>query len=77
MPLEKKIEMIKKAIKNHGKLDIVYLKAKDERSERIIEPAFIGEMEYANKKFIGLRTVSSKGGDRVYRVDRILEMKEI
>lgn len=77
MPLEQKVEMIKKAINDRKKLDIVYLKAKDEKSQRIIEPGFIGEMEYANKKFLGLKTVSAKGGDRVYRVDRILEMKEV
>ncbi len=76
MPLEQKVEMIRKAIKNQSKLEIIYLKARDEKSQRVIEPGFIGEMEYANKKFLGLKAIDNKKGDRIFRVDRILEMKE-
>ncbi len=78
MPLERKIRMIEKAVKDHGKLEIIYLKAKGEKTQRTIEPSFIGEMEYASKKFIGLKAAGNKGGgDRIFRVDRILEMKEV
>lgn len=77
MSLDRKVEMIKKAIANRGKLEITYLKAKDEKSQRIIAPSVIGEMKYMDKKFLGLKAMDDKKREeRVFRVDRILEMKE-
>jgi len=76
MSLEKKVEMIKKAIKNRQKLKIVYLKANDEKSERIIEPKHIGDLEYAGKTFLGMQAIcQTRGEGRVFKVDRILEME--
>ncbi|MDF1498628.1 MAG: AAA family ATPase [Patescibacteria group bacterium] len=76
MSLEKKIEMIQEAIKNRLKLNIIYLKANDEKSKRIIEPKFIGEIEYAGKTFLGMKAICLKRGEgRVFKVERILEMK--
>lgn len=78
MPLEQKIKMIKATIKAGRRLDIIYLKANDEKSRRVIVPLVIGEMEFMNKKFLGLKAIDNKTSeDRVFRVDRILEMKEI
>ncbi|MCK5490476.1 MAG: WYL domain-containing protein [Candidatus Pacebacteria bacterium] len=76
MPLEKKVEMIQKAIKNHLKLKIVYLKANDEKSKRTIEPNYIGDLEYNGKTFLGMKAIClTRGEGRVFKVDRILELK--
>ena len=78
MPLERKIEMIKKAIKNHRQLEISYLKAKDEKSQRVITPRIVGEMEYMEVKYIGVKGFCHKSNaDRVFKVERILEMREV
>jgi ATP-dependent DNA helicase PIF1 len=77
MPLEKKIEIIEKAIQNNKKLKIVYLKAKDEKSKRIILPSYVGELEYNGIPFLGVEAFChARGRDRVFKVDRILEIEE-
>lgn len=76
MPVEKKIEIIKDAINNNKKIEIVYLKKSDEKTRRVIQPIEIGEMVYMDKSFLGLRAYCMKRDDeRVFRVDRILEIK--
>jgi len=78
MPLEKKTDMIERAMENGKKLKIVYLKAKDEKSERIISPKYIGEMEYNGVSFLGVGALChARGENRVFRVDRILEIEEV
>lgn len=75
-PLEKKLETLKACIENKRKLEITYLKRKDEKSRRIIKPIQIGQMEYLGKPFLGLRAIcDQRMEERVFRVDRILEMK--
>lgn len=75
---EDKIEMIKKAIKEKSMLEIVYLKRKDEKSKRKIRPYNVGEMEYMGKSYTGVEAYCMKRrDDRVFRVDRILEIREI
>ncbi len=77
IPLEKKIAMIEKAIESGKKLKIVYLKAKDEKSKRIISPSYVGELDYNGIPFLGVEAFCHKRGeDRVFRVDRILEIEE-
>lgn len=77
MPLEQKVAMLETAIKNKQKLEIVYLKARDEKSKRVISPRFVGELEYAYKPFLGVEAFChTRGEERVFRVDRILEMRE-
>ncbi len=78
MPLSRKIEIIKKAIKNHRQLEIYYLKAKDEKSQRVITPRVVGEMEYMEVKYIGVKGFChTANADRTFKVERILEMKEV
>ncbi|MFH1098850.1 MAG: AAA family ATPase [Candidatus Uhrbacteria bacterium] len=78
MPLDQKIEKIQAAIRDGRKLRIVYLKRSDERSERMITPREVGEMEYEDKPFFGLAAYCHERKDeRVFRVDRILEMEEV
>lgn len=74
---EHKTAILKKALADKTKVHIVYLKAKDEKSSRIIQPLEVAEMEYAGKKFSGLRAFCHKRREeRVFRIDRILEIKE-
>jgi len=72
-----KIELIKKAIEVKGELHIVYLKANDEKFKRTIKPFEVGEMSYAGKKYLGVKGYCLKRREeRVFRVDRILEIKK-
>lgn len=78
LPLAEKKEIIEEAIKNKRELEIVYLRAKDEKSKRVILPEKMGRMEYLGFKFFGLSAFCFKRGEeRVFRVDRILEMKKV
>ncbi len=75
MPLAKKIAAIEEAIEVGGALEIVYLKACDEKSRRVIRPMEIGDMEYSGKTFLGLKAFcESRKEERHFRVDRILEL---
>jgi hypothetical protein len=76
-PVDSKIEVIRKAIENEASLEIVYLKPSDEKTIRIVRPEAVGEMEYLGKKYLGMRAFCLKrNDDRVFRIDRILEIKE-
>jgi ATP-dependent exoDNAse (exonuclease V) alpha subunit len=76
--VDDKIEVIKRAIRNKATLEILYLKPNDEKSRRIIKPEMVGEMEYGGKNYLGVRAFCLKRNDeRVFRVDRILEIKEV
>jgi ATP-dependent DNA helicase PIF1 len=76
-PVDNKIEVIRKAIENKGLLEIVYLKPSDEKTTRTIRPEALGEMEYQGKKYLGMRAFCLKRNEyRVFRIDRILEIRE-
>ena len=78
LPLNQKLETIQKAIESESHLDIVYLKATDDKTRRTIIPREVGPMEYQGKSFTGLAAYCLKRRDeRVFRVDRILEMKVV
>ena len=77
LPREEKLRLIKKAITGKQELEIVYLKAKDEKSHRIIRPLLVGEMEYNGYPFLGLEALCmTRRAKRVFNVDRILEIVE-
>jgi len=77
-PVDSKIKLIKRAIKNKTMLQIVYLKPNDEKSRRIVRPEMVGEMEYQGKKYLGMRAFCMKRNEgRVFRIDRILEITEV
>jgi len=68
--------MIKEAITHKLCLEITYLKASDEKSRRVLKPRRVGTMSYLDKEFMGLEAFClQRKEDRVFRVDRILEMK--
>lgn len=76
LPFGEKIKLIEQAIDSDCCLDITYLKASDEKSRRIIKPLFVGERIYQSKTFIGVDAYCMKRKEeRVFRVDRILEMR--
>jgi len=76
-PVDNKIEVIRKAIENEVSLEIVYLKPNDEKTTRVVRPETVGEMEYHGKKYFGMRAFCLKrNDDRVFRIDRILEIRE-
>lgn len=78
MPFEGKSRLIEQAIKDKHCLDIVYLKANDEKSRRRIKPFCMGQKEYLGKSFIGVDAYCMKRReDRVFRIDRILEISPV
>lgn len=76
--LEDKIGIIQDSINKKSQLEIVYLKAQDVKSKRIIQPKSVGKMEYLDKPFLGLKAFCLKRqAERVFRVDRILDIKPV
>jgi ATP-dependent DNA helicase PIF1 len=75
--LSDKIAMIEEAIANGEALEIVYLKANDVKSKRVIRPQEVGEMQFKGKSYLGVNGFDALRKDyRVFRVDRILEMEK-
>ena len=73
-----KAKIIARAIESETLLEIVYLKPNDEKSKRVIVPKSIGEMEFKERKYVGVRAFClTRGEDRTFRLDRILEIKEV
>ena len=76
MSLDDKVKLIEKAIEEKSKLEITYLKSNDTKSKRLLEPNEVGTMEYLDKEFLGVSGLDHlRGEERVFRVDRILEMR--
>jgi len=77
-PMEEKRRLLEEAIVQKKLLEIVYLKADDTKSQRVIQPLFVGNMEYHGKTFEGLRAFCyAAGEERTFRLDRILEIYEL
>jgi len=77
-PLAEKFSIIDKAIKEGKPLEIVYLKAKDEKSRRRIIPIEAGDMEFNGKPFKGLRAFCTMRNDeRVFNIERILSVRDL
>ena len=75
LPREDKLAMLTRAIKEKQTVEIVYLKAKDEKSKRMIRPVVIEDMEYNGHSFLGLGAYClERNQKRVFNVDRILEI---
>lgn len=78
MPLDLKVQTIEKAIRERQRIEIVYLKGTDMKSRRVVRPLEVGDMEYSDRPFLGmLATCELRGEERVFRVDRILEMRVV
>ncbi len=78
MSKEERINLIESAIMSGEDIDMVYLKGKDEKSNRRITPISIGDMVHMGKKYLGMVAhCHERGEERVFAVARILEMKKI
>jgi len=67
---------LRKAAKEKTKLEIIYLKSKDEKSKRVILPLKVAGMEYLGFKFLGLEAFCYlRNEKRIFRVEKILEIK--
>jgi len=76
LPLKEKMILIQEAIDDERVMDVVYLKANDEKSQRKLRPIEMGDMEYNGKTFLGFRAFcETRQEERHFRVDRILELK--
>ncbi len=74
---EDKLLMIAEAIAQKRSIEIIYLKAKDEKSRRSIRPLFMGEMEYSGHPYLGLEAYCLERKEkRLFNVDRILEITD-
>ena len=75
MPVNQKIKLIQKAIKEKNRLTLTYLKADDTKSLRTVKPLEVGLRAYQNKTFQGLQAFCFKAGEeRTFRLDRILKL---
>ena len=73
---EQKIAMLEEAFHEKQVVEIVYLKAKDEKSTRKIRPLRVEEMEYNGHPYLGLYAYClMRRQNRVFNVDRILEIR--
>mgnify|MGYP000873897071 FL=1 len=74
---EDKMKMIEGAIEENKDIEILYLKAKDEKSRRVIRPLTVGEMEYNGYPYLGLIALCmARREKRTFNVDKILEISE-
>ena len=74
---EDKLLMIAEAIAQKRSIEIIYLKASDEKSRRSIRPLLMGEMEYSGHPYLGLEAFCLERKEkRIFNVDRILEICE-
>jgi ATP-dependent exoDNAse (exonuclease V) alpha subunit len=78
LPVEVKRKRIKEAIQDNQWLEMIYLKPDDTKSQRVVRPVALSQMEYGGKSFEGLRAFCFlRQEERTFRLDRILELKVI
>ena len=74
--LEEKTKIFRSAIQSKEPVEFVYLRNNDEKSHRRILPEEVGEMEYLDKKYMGVMGYCfTRQEKRIFRLDRILEIK--
>ncbi len=75
-PFDEKVRIIEAAIKSNSPVHITYLKPNDQKSRRTVRPRYVGDMEYQGKHYVGMEGYCLQRQEaRVFRVDRILEIK--
>ncbi len=78
LPMDEKIDLLRRAATERKRLKITYLKGKDEKSERVIIPRTIEEDEYAGHRFLALRAwCELRQEERTFNVERILEVGDV
>jgi len=77
LPTDDKIEVTKKATENVIALELANLKPNDEKARRLIKPEMPGKTKYRGNSYLKMRTFCLKQNEeRVFRVDRILQMRQ-
>lgn len=75
LPKQDKISIIKDAINDNARLEIVYLKSNDTKSKRVVVPLSVGEEEYKGKKYIGMKAFCTlRREERMFSLGRILSL---
>jgi len=78
LSFDDKLTMIENAVKAKQKLEMIYLKANDTKSTRVILPLTLGEESYQGKKFPGMLAYCTKRKEeRMFNIARILDLKAI
>lgn len=78
LSLEEKVRMLREGVKNNQSFEILYLKANDEKSTRLIAPKRVANMIYMDREFLGVDADDTKSAERrIFRIDRILSMREV
>ena len=78
LPMDDRLALIQQAITYKNCLEMVYLKARDVRATRVIQPLHIGEETYQGKPFLGmLAYCTSRQEERMFNVARILELNPV
>ncbi len=73
-----KLTIIEQAITAEQKLEMIYLKANDTKSKRMIVPLTVGEEHYQGKNFPGMLAYCTKlNEERMFNVARILNLKTV
>ena len=76
MSAEDKVHFIEQTIQEGNDLQITYLKTDDTKTNRLVTPVSVGLQKYSEKSFTGMIAFCKlRGGERVFRVDRILNME--
>jgi len=76
MPLQDKIGVLRAAAKEKRRIKIIYLKGKDEKSERYVIPRRVEQDEYAGHEFLALRAwCELRNEERTFNVARILRIE--
>ena len=77
LSLEKKLELFTEVIANKWRTYMTYLKSQDPSVRRLFEPYEVGNMEYEWVWFLWVKWYChTQKGERVFRVDRILELEK-
>lgn len=77
LSLDQKIALIRAAIADKHPLKMVYLKANDTKSERVIIPLAVGPQSYKGTNFSGMTAYCVQHQEeRTFRVERILKLAQ-
>ncbi|HBE88362.1 MAG TPA: hypothetical protein DDW67_04395, partial [Elusimicrobia bacterium] len=69
---------LRRAIKEGRSVEIVYQSAGSETTRRVVRPVSIGNFTSGGRTYEGFRArCSLRGCERLFRVDRVLELNEV
>jgi len=78
LPVDRRKELIQRAIEARRPVRIVYLKPSGIKSHRLVWPLELGEVEYQGRQFLALRAFCDhRHAERTFRVDRILDIEPV